>query len=248
MFFKTYLIDTNTNVNCVHDIFVNVHKHYNISLRQSINNEVLYGCLPRIGNPLHYNYIILDGTKLNKILDNYNQSDLMPVSINNNDFLGFRALCDYVGKGTNDRKLQHLILGKQILMKQMVLEKISAKFSKITQIWEKGHGIVILHLFSETNHYEAMSREYSMIKSLGLNNITNNINGSAFGVMKSKWNIFEVMNYGNMLLYNSFKMTIQENPPLIFPENILRNPRSTSRKCTLEDYELEGILNCFLEL
>ena len=93
-----------------------------------------------------------------------------------------------------------------------------------------------------------MSREYSMIKSLGLNNITNNINGSAFGVMKSKWNIFEVMNYGNMLLYNSFKMAIQENPPLIFPENILRNPRSTSRKCTLEDYELEGILNCFLEL
>ena len=65
-----------------------------------------------------------------------------------------------------------------------------------------------------------MSREYAMTKSLGLHNI-NNINGSAFvGVMKSKWNIFEVMNYGNMLLYNSFKMAIQENPHLIFSENV----------------------------
>ena len=92
-----------------------------------------------------------------------------------------------------------------------------------------------------------------MIKSLGLNNITNDINGSSFGIMKSKWNLFEVMNYGNMILYNSLKMAIQENPPLIYPENILRNPRSTSRRSTsrkysFEDFELEGILNCFLEL
>ena len=129
-----------------------------------------------------------------------------------------------------------------------MLKKVSAKFSKITQIWEKGHGIDVLHLFTETNHYEALSREYAAIKTLGLNNLTNNINGSPFGVMLSKWNHFETLNYGNMILFNALKMAIHENPPTIYPEDISINPKTKTRKTALEDFELEGILNCFLEL
>ena len=189
----------------------------------------------------------MDGTELNKILENYNGNDLLSTSIKNEDFSKYKSLCEYVGKGTNDKKLQHLLLGKQILLKQLVVKKISAKFSKITQIWEKGHGIVVMHLFTETNHYEALSREFATIKSIGINNITNERNSSPFGDMKTKWNNFEILNYGNMILYNSLKMAIHENPPLIYPEDILM-PKRRNQQCAIEDFELEGILSCFLEL
>ena len=196
---------------------------------------------------MNYNYLIMDGTKLFRILNNYNHHDLISKTITNEDFEHFKRSCIYAGKGTNDRKMSHLIFGKQILLKELVLRKINAKFSKITQIWERNDGIVILHLFTETNHYEAMSREYAMIKALGINNVTNEINGSQFGAMKNKWNYFEITNYGNMILYNALKMAINENPPLIFHSDIQKK-RTISRKNGIEDFELEGILSCFLEL
>ena len=248
-FFRNSLIDTNTGVDNVHAIFVNVQKLYNSNLRLSINNELLAGQLQWLGNPLCYNYLILDGTKLYKLLENYNHRVLLPDTIANEHFEKFKELVDYAGKGINDRKLSHLISGKLILLKQLALKKINAKFSKITQIWERGHGIVILHLFTETNHFEAMSREFAIIKALGLNNITNVNNGSPYGAMQKEWNHFEVINYGNMLLFNALKMAINENPRLIHHEDILVKTRKTrKRKPSMEDYELEGILNCFLDL
>ena len=175
----------------------------------------------------------MDGTLLYKILENYNGNDLLSTSISNEDFCKYKNLCDYVGKGTNDRKLQHLVLGKQILLQKLAMKKISAKLSKITQIWEKGHGIVVMHLFTETNHYEALSREYATIKSIGINNISNDRNSSAFGEMKTKWNNFEILNYGNMILYNSLKMAVHENPPLIYPDDILM-PKKRNQQSALE--------------
>ena len=54
----------------------------------------------------------------------------------------FKKTILYVGKGIKGRKLDHLIEGKKIILKQLKLSKICAKYSKITQIWERGHGIV----------------------------------------------------------------------------------------------------------
>ena len=105
-FFRSYLIDTNTNVTCVLDIFVNVHKFYNRKLRLSINKDILSGSLPRVGNPLHYNYIIMDGFELNKILENYNKNDLLSTSIENEDFNQFKKICIYVGKGTKSFQIK----------------------------------------------------------------------------------------------------------------------------------------------
>ena len=201
-----YMIDSKTGVSDVNSIFVNIQKLYNYKLRSSIDRDIVSGLLPRMGNPLHYNYLIMDGTELNRILAKYNRQSLLPAAIDNQDFEDFRQLCDYAGKGTNARKLSHLVFGKQILLKKLALKKISSKFSRITRIWEKNHGIVVLHLFTESNHYEALSREYALIMSLGLNNLTNAINGCAYGAMKTDWNHFEIVNYGNMLLYNAFKM------------------------------------------
>ena len=65
-----------------------------------------------------------------------------------------------------------------------------------------------------------MAREYALIKALGIKNITNKINGCPYGSMKTKWNDIEIINYGNMILYNALKMVIQENPPLIYPQDL----------------------------
>ena len=81
----------------------------------------------------------------------------------------------------------------------------------------KGHGVTALQLFTETNHYEALAREYAMIKALGLNNLSNKNNSSPYGIMKNFWNNTEVTNFGNMILYNTFKMTTIEKPAVIYP-------------------------------
>ena len=67
---------------------------------------------------------------------------------------------------------------------EVVLNKISEKYEKINEIWELNQGILIINLFTDTTHYEAHAREYDIIKSLRLNNITN---GTAYGAMKY-WN------------------------------------------------------------
>ena len=149
----------------------------------------------------------------------------------------------YVGMGKNDRKFQHAIGCKKAIVTQLPAEKVSAKFSCISTSWEKGHGIAVVQLFSEFTHYEAHAREFAIIKALGLDNITNVINGTPYGVMK-QWNPCEVINFGRMLLFNAFSMCILEPPRIIMQEDvILPNPRVKSW-----DWELEGILKCFLDL
>ena len=194
-------------------------------LRKSIEDELSCGYLKRKGNPFHYNYLIIDGTKLYRILDRYTNNDLLQKDISNNDFEEFKGSCDYGGKGTNNRKHLHLVPGKQILLQTFNKKKIPARFIKIAQVWRNGGGLVVLHLFTETNHYEAMAREFAIIKALGLSNITNEINSSPFGAMKY-WNHFEIINYGNMLLYNALKMAISENPPLIYPDDVKSRKKS----------------------
>ena len=94
----------------------------------------------------------------------------------------------------------------------LLLKEICAKFSKITSIWENGHGVVFIQLFSEANHYEALSREFSMIKSIGINNLSNAINSSAYGDMQLKWNCNEIRNFGTMLIFNALVMAARERP------------------------------------
>ena len=148
------MINAETKVNNVHEIFVNVQKYYNAELRISILDEIYSGRLTKKGSPMNYNYLIMDGTKLFEILNNYKHHDLISKEISNEDFEAFKKTCIYAGKGTNDRKMSHLIFGKQILLKQLNLNKVTAKFSKITQIWERNDALVILHLFTETNIWE----------------------------------------------------------------------------------------------
>ena len=62
-------------------------------------------------------------------------------------------------------------------------------------------------------------RENAMIRAAGPN-LTNILNGSAYGLMKNKWTLNEIKNFGEMLLYFSFKQCLAERPRT---SNILRN-------------------------
>ena len=59
-------------------------------------------------------------------------------------------------------------MAKKIILKKVPLKKVCAKFSKVAQLWEKGHGIAALQLFPESSHYETMSREFAIIKAIEL--------------------------------------------------------------------------------
>ena len=86
--------------------------------------------------------------------------------------------------------LSHLVNGKKI-KHELILTDLNAKYSEIIKVWENGEGIAIVRLYAEVNHYEALSRENALIKALGLINLTNEINGTCYGVMKEEWNTTE---------------------------------------------------------
>ena len=104
------------------------------------------------------------------------------------------------------------------------IKKINAKYAKYGK---KGEGVAIIRIFTETNNYEAMSREYSLIKALKLNNLTNEVNGTCYGAMRKSWSETEIINFGNMMLFNTLKMTIQDPPQLIMEQDVML-PKTTN--------------------
>ena len=224
-------------------MFVNIQSIYTKQLRDSIDGDIRAGLLPYSGNPVFYNYIILDGSRLYNIINRYTSQDVAPTAIKNDDVDEFEECCVYTGKGKSNRNFQHAIESKKILEGEVVLKKMTEKFEEINRIWELNQGIVIIHLFTDTTHYEAHAREYAIIKSLSLNNITNVVNGTAYGAMRF-WNDKEVLNYGKMILYNALKMCINEPPRVILKQDVIL----PKKKSKIQDWELAGILQCFLEL
>ena len=171
-----------------------------------------------------YNYLLVEAKPLYKILDNFDTNGICQRSITRNDLHIFKQCVVYVGKGVNGRKSSHMVEALSLLEGKMDLCKINAKYTKIVSIWKKGEGVVELQVFSESDHYISLCRENSMIKSIG-NNLTNLINGSVYGLMKHKWTIPEIFNFGEMLLYFSLKQCIWERPNPTYPENIKKISR-----------------------
>ena len=89
-----------------------------------------------------------------------------------------------------------------------------------------------------------------MIKAVG-SSLTNIINGSIYGLMKQKWSVFEIRNFGDMLLYQALQQCIKERPSPCFPEKRpSKKIRIYERKKHFigSNLELNGILDCFLNL
>ena len=64
--------------------------------------------------------------------------------------------------------------------------------------------------------------------------------------MKDAWNSNEIINYGNMLLFNAFRMCIIEPPSLIYKEDVIMNIRCCTKK--EKSMELAGVLDYFLQM
>ena len=86
-------------------MFVIFQSIYTKKLRECIEGDIRPGLLPYSGNPVFYNYIILDGSRLYKILNRA----LAPTDIMNDDVDEFEECCLYIGKGKSNRNFQHAI-------------------------------------------------------------------------------------------------------------------------------------------
>ena len=150
--------------------------------------------------------------------------------------------------GCNDRKLKHLQEALLVFNGEMKLSRVSAKLTKISKSWENASGVAVIQLFSDADHYVSLCRENAMIKSC--KNLTNMINGSIYGLMKDKWSVFEIKNFGEMLLYFALKQCIVERPSIIFPKDVKKKKPvdvyEPKKYCIRSKYELKEFWTVFL--
>ena len=70
--------------------------------------------------------------------------------------------------------------------------------------------------------------------------------------MHNEWTRNEIRNYGEMLLYFALKQCIVERPSPYFPENfqgkMVKKVYEPKKYKIRTNYELNGILECFLSL
>ena len=165
-----------------------------------------------------YNYLIADGNHLSDIL----LDDAMEYSPLPNYLLDlFKRCCIYAGKGSNSRKYQHLTDTVCSLLFCHPNNKPLGKTKQIWDILQTSKGVAVLHLLPDCNHYEAHSREYAIIKALGLDNLSNIYNGTCYGAM-TEWNENEVVNFGNMILFNTLKMCLIETPSHVIISDLIK--------------------------
>ena len=218
VFYMKDTIPVESSLENLFDFFNSIQHFYSELLRKSI--IVQNHCNPsRFSRPLYYNYLLVDGGILKPILEKYTTLDLRENAILAEDHTDFRGGCFYAGKGKCGRKFKHLFNVKKsntVLSKR----KPSKKCKRIRETWENGHGVAVIQLFPECCEYEALSREFAIIKGLGLGNITNAINSTCYGMMKDTWNMNEIVNFGNMLVYRALKMSIQDPPIMIYEQDL----------------------------
>ena len=195
---------------------------------------------------LYYTYLIVNGSALEEMYSDFENLDLVKSKPTTKHFVIFKKRTVYAGKGIDTRSISHVINGKKIKLKRLKRTKISAKYSKICNIWDKGEGVSVIKLFYECNQYEALSREYAIIKALGLNNLTNVISGTCYGAMRNLSDT-EVINFGNMILMKSLEDIINDKP-VIIKENDVCIPKSKKQNNLLCKWEIEGMIQCLVDL
>ena len=188
----------------------------------------------------YYNYLLIDSGKLLNLIDKLEASRQF---IDQKIVEDFKMTIIYIGKGSKNRKMFHIKDAKHRMDYDI---EYNSKSESIINVWKNGNGIIVLQLFSESNHYVSLSRENAMIRA-AKPNITNIRNGSAYGVMKTEWTNKEILAFGNNLLYYALKKCIIEQPSPIFPTNLM-SKKKKPKDFIRTNYEYDGIMELFLEL
>jgi hypothetical protein len=210
-------------------------------LTESIENHVENNLLKTKPKHKYYNYLLIDSGKLFNLIDSLEAKEY---KIDQKDVDEFKTTLIYIGKGSNNRKMFHMTDAKYHLEFGMETTK---KCDNIIQVWQKGNGIIVLQINSESNHYVALCRENAMIRA-AKPNITNIRNGSSYGIMKDSWTQNETLFYGDSLLYYALKTCIIERPTPFFPHHVISKKKSKPTDFIRSNYEYNGILELFLEL
>ncbi|KAK8381259.1 hypothetical protein O3P69_008254 [Scylla paramamosain] len=156
-----------------------------------------------------FNYLLLDP----RITQNL---PIMVSAMNETEKINcFVASIFYVGKGSRSRPYYHLYDA----MKKQKSRKQNKKIQKIQEIWADGLGVVSLHVFQNTIPVEAWTREAAMISALGLNNLSNSMQGTFYGPA-STWTNSKKHQLGVCLLYRSFKIFLQEGERQLRPNDL----------------------------
>ena len=189
-------------------MFSDVYLHYVRKLRNSTRQILRDTKMKRFKKSDFYNYIILNATKCNQLLSSLIQSEFY---ISSEILNNFKQCCIYIGKGTNRRKFDHVVTARN-----SNIDDHNKNSLTIQHLWSNREGIMVFHFPNEVNHYEAHSREFALIKAVGLKQLNNVINGTAYGSIQY-WTETEIHNFGNMMLYNAIKICVNDPPHIILP-------------------------------
>ena len=144
-----------------------------------------------------YNYILLDGTKVKKIIASEKEAREKGIKIT--DMEKISAVSDaifYLGKGQADRAIQHLY---EALDKELKSEEVE----QIRRIWNIGEGVIVYQFYQNSTSFEASTREAILIDFVGKSNLTNIRNGTMYGNIR-KWNSNKLYNMGLYFILGVF--------------------------------------------
>ena len=94
------------------------------------------------------------------------------------------------------------------------------KFSAIRDCSASGGEVGILQLGLDSDTFIAASKEFAVIRAIGLNYLTNINNATPYGDMKHKWGRIKIKNFGKMIMLNALRAALNEMPQTYGPNDI----------------------------
>jgi len=110
----------------------------------------------------------------------------------------------YIGKGTKPRPQDHL---DEALDYEN--NRLKPVHYRIQDIWDSGRGVVSLQVFNNVVPSEALTNKAAMIAALGIDNLTNQNEGTAYGVA-AEWQKERLERYGWFLLLKALQILCVE--------------------------------------